>query len=172
MPRAHQCDASKCRDGCCCCSRRCVTQPSAHLAAEACFRLHQITIHGAGSPSKPSVVGLIGHRDCFVRPGGRAARAVTCHVISWAWRGIAWAETLPVDSAIRRHADCTELYSSVQDMMRVLPVSCRCLCPPAWRDQDALAPTCTLHTSSSAPSEPLGRPPWGGGKTLSIRVQL
>lgn len=140
-------------------------QLSIHLAAGACFSLHQITIHGT-SLSSAVYVGLVGHRHCFARPG-RAARAVTCRVISWAWRGIAWRRrwqlTVPSDSMglYRTVFHCT-VVSTVQDndarpvSPAAVDVSLSCLARPGCP-----ACTCALHTSSSAPSEPLGRPPCG-----------
>lgn len=85
-----------------------------HLAAGDCFRLHQITIHGASSSSTACC------RARRASPLFREAGACSqfghmsrCHVISM---GMAWyrmAETLPVDSAARMQETvryCTQLY--------------------------------------------------------------
>lgn len=115
----------------------CVTgRPSILLraAASGCTRSRST---GQAHPAPP-VVGLIGHRHCFARPG-HAASSVTCHVISWAWRGIAWQSrcqsTVP--------PECARLYGTVHDCIdrtgydvRLL-VCCRCL-GLAWRDQEPL----------------------------------
>lgn len=135
--RAHQCDASYNCDCCglyhCCCVTDC---PSILLraAASRCTRSRST---GQAHPA-PLVVGLIGHRHCFARPG-HAASSVTCHVISWAWRGIAWRRRCQLTVP----QGCSRLYTTVHDCIDHtgydvrLPVSCRCSCP-AWQDQEPL----------------------------------
>lgn len=108
---------SCCCDGCCrcCCRRRCsvVVAVSPTVRPSCCGRLPQAAPdHDPRRKTYPAslFVGLIGHRCCFATPG-HAASSVTCHVISWVWRGIARRRRcqLTVPPA------CTGLYGTVQD---------------------------------------------------------
>lgn len=64
---------------------------------------------------------------------------VTCHVISWAWRGIAWRRRCQLTVP----PGCARLYGTVHDCIDRtgydvrLAVSCRCVCP-AWQDREPL----------------------------------
>ena len=81
---------------------------SVHLAAASCFGLHQITIPRSKLTQHRLLSGSSGIA-IVSRGRGMQASSVTCHVISWAWRGIAWRRccqsTVP--------PECAGLYGTV-----------------------------------------------------------
>lgn len=131
-------------------------QLSVHLAAGACFRLHQITIHGTSSPSAV-YVGLVG---CFA------------HVMSYHGHGVVSHGRRRCQSTVS--SDSTGLYRTVLDYIDCTrhdarpAVSCRCLMPCLLGE--TRMPCTDLHAPIITQRTP--RAPAWREKTLSIRVQL
>lgn len=113
---------------------------SVHLAAGACFTLHQITIHGEGSPSTACCRA---HRasPLFRQAGACSQFGHRSHVMSYHGHGVVshGGDVAQLTVPPGR----TRLYGTVHDCIDCtgydvrLAVSCRCLCP-AWQDREPL----------------------------------
>lgn len=163
---------SCCSVGCCCCCRCCchcrccVTDcPSILLRAPAsgCTRSRST------EKDSSSIVVCRAHRASLLfRDAGACSQFG--HVMSYHGYGVVSQGGDVASQQCRQDVrDCTELYRTVSTVQDVICILLSPVAVSVLLGETRSPCICRLHTSSSAPSEPLGRTTW---KTLSLRVQL